>query len=71
MLTIPTTDTTPGPELLTLAQVADLLQVSRATAWRRVNSGELPSVRAGGRVVRVLRADLVDYLAAANAETGE
>jgi excisionase family DNA binding protein len=59
--------TAPQPELLTLQQVALVLNCSRITVWRRVHSGELPCIYAGGgqgrgRMLRVARADLVDYL---------
>jgi len=35
-------------ELLTVPEVAKLLKVSRATAWRRVHSGEIESIKTGG-----------------------
>jgi excisionase family DNA binding protein len=61
-----------GPELLTIAEVALVLNCSRVTVWRRVRSGELPCLYAGGgtgrgRMIRVARTDLVDYLRKVNA----
>jgi excisionase family DNA binding protein len=47
--------------LLTVAEVAGRLHVSRQTVWRRVRSGELRAVRVGGHLVRV-PADAVDEL---------
>jgi len=35
-------------ELLTVPEVARLLKVSTATAWRRVHSGEIESMKTGG-----------------------
>lgn len=37
--------------LLTLAETAHLLRVSRTTVWRLTKSGELPVVRIQGRVL--------------------
>ncbi len=50
--------------LMGVVEVARILRVSRATAYRLVNSGELPSVRMGGmrRIVRVRPADVTRYI---------
>lgn len=48
-------------ELLTVAEVADLLRVSAMTVYRLIRSGELPAVRVG-RNYRVRRRDLDSYL---------
>lgn len=40
-------------EFYTLPQVAELLQVSRATVQNLVASGDLEAVRIGARIVRV------------------
>jgi excisionase family DNA binding protein len=48
-------------EFLTGAQVARIMQVSRAHAYRMMKSGEIPTVRFG-KAVRVRRADLTVYL---------
>lgn len=48
-------------ELLTVAEVADLLRVSTMTVYRLIRSGELPAVRVG-RNYRVRRRDLDSYL---------
>ena len=48
--------------LLRIEAVAIRLAVSRSMAWKLIDSGVLRSVRIG-RAVRVLPADLEDYLA--------
>ncbi len=48
-------------QLLTVAEVADLLRVSTMTVYRLIRSGDLPAVRVG-RNYRVRRADLDEYL---------
>lgn len=45
------------PGVLTLPQVAAILQVSKATAYNLAATGELKALRFGGSV-RVLKADL-------------
>jgi len=56
--------------LLTVKQVAELLQCCEKTAWSLTRSGELPVVRLG-RLVRVRPEDLADYLEAKAKEAGE
>ena len=46
---------------LTLEEVADLLGVNYQLIYRLVRSGELPAIRLG-RVYRIERADLEEYL---------
>ena len=46
---------------LTVAEVAQLMRVSRMTVYRLVHSGELPAVR-GGRSFRVPERTVHDYL---------
>lgn len=48
-------------QLLTVAEVAELLRVSTMTVYRLIRSGELPAVRVG-RNYRVRRGDLDGYL---------
>lgn len=48
-------------ELLTVADVAKLLRVSKPTVWRRIYSGELESVKVG-RSRRVEAKAVRDYL---------
>ena len=48
-------------KLMKPAEVADILQVSRAMAYKLLNQGEIPSVRIG-KSVRVRRADLERYI---------
>jgi excisionase family DNA binding protein len=56
-----TAATTPHPDLLTLSEAAELLRVSRATAYRLVSAGELPALRVG-HGLRIDRAELHEYL---------
>lgn len=51
----------PDPELLTLSQVADRMQVSRWTVYQLIWSGELPSVHLG-RCHRVRMKDFDDFI---------
>jgi excisionase family DNA binding protein len=50
-----TTQAAPGHELLTVAEVAQLLRVKRAQGYRLVTGGVVPSVRIGARGWRVPR----------------
>ena len=43
-------------KLLTIGETMQALGVSRSTLWRRLRSGEIPSVRRGGR--RLVRLSL-------------
>ena len=47
-----------GPQFYTVAEVADIMRVSRMTIYRMVHSGELPAVRVGKNSYRVPRAAL-------------
>ncbi|WP_374713532.1 helix-turn-helix domain-containing protein [Symbiobacterium terraclitae] len=49
------------PMLLTVAQVASMLQIARSKAYEMVAQGEIPSVRLG-RSVRVPRAALAAWV---------
>ncbi|MGI6878696.1 helix-turn-helix domain-containing protein [Microbacterium sp. gxy059] len=40
-------DLTEEPRFLTVAEVADLMRVSKMTVYRLVHAGELPAVRFG------------------------
>lgn len=42
-----------APQLLTVGQVADVLQLSRRTVQRLIDVGDLPAVRLGPRSLRV------------------
>ena len=44
--------------LLTIKEVASRLKMNKFTIYRKVESGELPSVRLGSRAVRVDEKDL-------------
>jgi excisionase family DNA binding protein len=48
-------------ELLTVAEVAEQVRVSKMTVYRMIHSGELRAVRVG-RSFRVRREDWEDYL---------
>jgi len=50
-------------DLLKVSDVATMLQISRASAWRLVWSGELPASRLSARTVRVSRSDLEAWIA--------
>jgi excisionase family DNA binding protein len=48
-------------DLLTVAEVAEMLRVSTMTVYRLIRTGELPAVRVG-RSYRVKKTDLERYL---------
>jgi excisionase family DNA binding protein len=50
-----------GEDLLTPAEVADILKASKATAYGLLSRGVIPTVRIGS-LVRVRRGDLERYL---------
>jgi excisionase family DNA binding protein len=49
------------PALLKPQDIAQRLNISRAMAYKLLNTGELPTVRIG-RIVRVREADLEAYI---------
>jgi excisionase family DNA binding protein len=49
------------PELLTVAETAKLLRVSRMTVYRLVHSGELPAIQIG-QGFRIPEQSLHDYI---------
>ena len=49
------------PEFLTVAQVANILQVSPRQVYRWVDGGQLPAIRLG-RIVRIHRSDLNAFI---------
>lgn len=51
------------PLVLTVPEVARVLRIRKQRAYELVASGALPSTRLGPRCVRVIRADLEDFLA--------
>ncbi len=58
------------PRFLTLADVAEILNVSAAQAYALVRSGEVPAIQVGGRGQwRVEEQRLEDYIASKYAET--
>jgi excisionase family DNA binding protein len=61
-MTTTTNDAAPLPQLLTLAQAAEILGVSLKTLQRRIDGGALPVIR-DGRVIRVHPVDLARYIA--------
>ncbi|MET1034566.1 MAG: helix-turn-helix domain-containing protein [Arthrobacter sp.] len=52
---------------MTVAEVADVMRVSKMTVYRLVHSGELPAVRFG-RSYRVPEGAVEDYLRTARVE---
>ena len=48
-------------ELLKPADVADILKISRATAYRMLKQGEIPTMRIGS-LVRVRKSDLDQFI---------
>jgi prophage regulatory protein len=50
------------PELLTVAQVAELLRLNRQTIWNWIDAGTFPAVQIGARRYRIKRRDLNDWL---------
>lgn len=54
---------------LTVAEVAEIMRVSKMTVYRLVHSGELPAVRVG-RSFRVHEKAVNDYLSASYYEAG-
>ncbi|MGI8887957.1 MAG: helix-turn-helix transcriptional regulator [Nocardioidaceae bacterium] len=62
---------TSTPRFLTLADVADILNISAAQAYALVRRGELTAIKIGGRGQwRVESAKLGDYITGAYADTG-
>ncbi len=58
-----------GPTFLTVAEVAQVMRVSKMTVYRLVHSGELPAVRVG-RSFRVTEKDVDEYLKNSYFQTG-
>ncbi|MFQ5575779.1 MAG: helix-turn-helix domain-containing protein [Anaerolineae bacterium] len=59
--TPPKPNAAPGDELLTIAEVAGYLKLSRRTAWRWCKSGKLPAAKVGHQW-RIARSDLEQFL---------
>jgi excisionase family DNA binding protein len=49
-------------EYYTVAQAAQVLEVSRTTVWRWIDEGRLAAYRLGGRTIRIKRGDLRSLL---------
>lgn len=58
-----TTETPVQPLLLTVTQVATLLNVGRSTVYELIRREGLPSVSLGGRNTRVAKASLEQWIA--------
>lgn len=56
-------------KLMTVAEVAAVMRVSKMTVYRLVHSGELPAVRVG-RSFRVSENDVNEYLKSSFFQTG-
>lgn len=50
-----------SPRFLTVAEVAELMRLSKMTVYRLIHSGEMPAVRVG-RSFRVPRSEVDKYL---------
>ncbi len=59
----------PGVKFLTVAEVAEVMRVSKMTVYRLVHSGELPAVRVG-RSFRVPEDEVNKYLERSYFQTG-
>jgi excisionase family DNA binding protein len=59
---------TPRVRFLTVAEVADVMRVSKMTVYRLLHSGEMPAVRVG-RSFRVPQDALEEYLSTAVIDT--
>lgn len=59
--------TATGPTFYDVAEVAEILKMSRMTVYRAVNSGELRSVRIRGRIL--IPAKVIDELVTGAAES--
>jgi excisionase family DNA binding protein len=61
-MTVMTVPAAPG-DLLTVAEVAELVRCSEPTVRRRIRAGDLAAVRIGdGRAIRVHRAAVAELL---------
>jgi excisionase family DNA binding protein len=56
-------------DLLTIAEAAELLKVSRVTIQRWLKQGRLPAYRVGPRAVRIKRTDALNFLTPHNGAT--
>ena len=52
----------PIPLLLTVADVAKLLNLSKTSVWGLIRDGRLPSILLSTKVRRVAHSDLVEYV---------
>ena len=59
-----------APRFLTVAEVAELMRVSKMTVYRMVHSGEIPAVRMG-RSFRVPQKAVEDLIASGLGESTE
>ena len=64
------TETTQVQALLKATDVAKILNISRALAYRLLQKGDIPAIRIKN-VVRVKPSDLEDYIAACRTGSGE
>lgn len=58
-----------GLDVLTIAEVAEHLRVSKMTVYRMIHAGDIPALKIG-RGFRIERQALADYLAAARTDGG-
>ena len=57
------------PEVLTLKQAAEFLQVSRLTVQRAIKAGKLKAFKPG-RDYRILKEDLIVYVEGKDSQSG-
>lgn len=57
------------PCLLTVDELATFLRVNRKTVYQLIETGELPGVRRLGRVIRIYRPAIEDWLAGRSEKT--
>src|SRR5215208_7968138 len=51
-----------GLDLLSIPEVCQELGMGKSWVYQRIRSGEIPSVKLGGKVIKVRREDLEAYL---------
>lgn len=62
--------TLPDSPLMTVAEVAEVLRVSRMTVYRLIKGGELTAIRVG-KNYRIRRQDLEAYLTSGSVQADE
>jgi excisionase family DNA binding protein len=55
-------------DFYTVGEVADLFKIGKTHTYALVKRGDIKAVSIGGRVIRIPRAAIVDYIAKLSAE---